>query len=314
VAATGTDQHAGVLGEVRCANCHLEHKEPAQLVNRHQALCADCHASPLLGSEIEAASDFLDRHPEFSISLLQAPAETNLLFDHAKHLDPEGIVTPEGRRVVECAECHVPETGGRGMLPISMVDHCSACHTLAFDPDDPTRTVPHGEPADVLRTLIEYYSARLLGADPDNVEQRVRRPGQSLTRAERDRAAAEARVQALRVAEDLFLRRACVNCHVVSTAEGTAEVPWDVVPVTLTSEFLPQASFSHAAHQTSVTACDTCHEANTSTAAADSLIPGIETCRSCHGSGIAKRNSATQIPSTCVMCHDFHFDALGLYP
>jgi len=314
VAADSSNTTAGVLGDMRCASCHLEHNEPPQLVNQHQALCADCHASPAAGSELEAAADFLDQHPEFSISLLQTPADSNLLFNHAKHLDPEGIVTPDGRRVVECDECHVAETGGRGMLPISMVDHCSGCHTLAFDPDEPARTVPHGDPADVLQTLIEYYSARLLGADPDAVEQRVRRPGQSLTRADRDRAAAEARVQALAVAEDLFLRRACVNCHVVNTTDSNAAMPWDVAPTTLTSEFLPHASFSHAAHQTEVTRCDVCHEASTSTAASDALIPGIETCRSCHGSGNASRNNAAQIPSTCVMCHGFHFDALGLYP
>ena len=200
------------------------------------------------------------------------------------------------------------------MLPISMVDHCSGCHTLAFDPDEPTREVPHGNPADVLQTLLEYYSARLLGADADAVEQRVRRPGQTLTRADRDRAAAEARVQALKVAEDLFLRRACANCHVVSVSDSGAAVPWDVAPVKLTTVFLPQAGFTHAAHRTEVTSCDGCHKASTSTSADDSLIPDIDSCRTCHGSGIASRNNAAQIPSTCVMCHSFHVDALGLHP
>lgn len=314
VDATGSSNETAVLGEIRCASCHLEHNEPPQLVNQHQALCADCHATPIAGSELEAAADFLDQHPEFSVSLLQDAAESNLLFDHAKHLDPAGIVTPDGRRVVECVECHVPETGSAGMLPISMVEHCSGCHTLAFDPDDPTRTVPHGDPAAVLQTLIEYYSAKLLGDDPDSGEQRVRRPGQALTRADRDRAANQARVQALAVAEDLFQRRACVNCHVVTTADTNAALPWDIAPVSLTSEFLTDARFSHAAHQTEVTRCDGCHEADTSTAASDVLIPGIETCRSCHGSGIAARNSAAQTPSTCVMCHSFHFDALGPHP
>jgi predicted CXXCH cytochrome family protein len=303
-----------VLGAVRCASCHLEHNEPAQLVNQHQALCADCHASPDAGSDPEIATDFLDRHPAFEVSLLQVPSESNLRFDHAMHLDAAGIVTPDGRRVVECAECHRPEPGGARMLPISMVDHCSGCHTLAFDPDAPTREVPHGNPAKVLQTLVEYYSARLLGADPDAAEQRVRRPGQALTRADRDRAAAEARVQALAVAEDLFMRRACAKCHLVSKLDGRAEVPWDVAPVTLTSVFLPQANFSHAAHQTEVTRCDGCHDASSSTTAADSLIPAIDSCRSCHGSGIASRNNSTQIPSTCVMCHSFHFEALGRYP
>jgi hypothetical protein len=142
----------------------------------------------------------------------------------------------------------------------------------------------------------------------------VRRPGQALTRADRDRAAAEARVQAMAVAEDLIMRRACANCHTVSKRDDKTGVPWEVAAVKLTNAFLPHARFSHAAHKTEVTRCDACHDARTSTAAADSLIPAIDTCRSCHGSGDASRNKAAQTPSTCVMCHDFHFDALGLYP
>ncbi|MGI9271092.1 MAG: cytochrome c3 family protein [Woeseiaceae bacterium] len=295
-----------VLGEMRCASCHLEHNEPPQLVNQHQALCADCHASD--------AGDFLDAHPEFGVSQAQPIEPSNLRFDHAVHLDEQGIVTPDGRRVIECAECHVPETGGARMLPISMVDHCSSCHTLAFDPDDPTREVPHGDPDAVVQTLVEYYSARLLGADPDAVEQRVRRPGQALSRVDRDRAAAEARVQALRVAEDLFERRACTNCHIVNKLDDNADVPWDVVPVTLTNSFLPHANFSHAAHQTEVTSCEGCHDARSSSSADDMLIPDIDNCRGCHGSGIASRNNAEQTPSTCVMCHSFHFDSKGSYP
>jgi predicted CXXCH cytochrome family protein len=314
VARHVTAPAADVLGAIRCASCHLEHNEPPQLVNQHQALCADCHADPDAASGLERAADFLDAHPAFSVNLAQPANETNLLFDHATHLDDAGIVTPDGRRVLTCAECHIPEPGGARMLPISMVEHCSGCHTLAFDPDDPTRTVPHGDPAAVLQTLIEYYSAQLLGADPAAVEQRVRRPGQALSRADRDRAAAEARVQALAVATDLFERRACSNCHVVSKLDSSAAVPWDVAPVTLTTSFLPHANFSHAAHQTEVTSCDSCHNASTSSSADDLLMPAIDSCRNCHGSGIASRNDAAQTPSTCVLCHSFHFDDKGAYP
>ena len=142
------------------------------------------------------------------------------------HLADDGIITPDGRRVIECVECHEPEPGGARMQAINMDQHCSSCHTLAFDPDDPTRTVPHGDAEAVVQSLVEYYSARLLGEDPDAVEQRIRRPGQSLTREDRDRAAAEARQQALTVAADLFERQACANCHEVTRLDGDAEFPW----------------------------------------------------------------------------------------
>ncbi len=190
-----------------------------------------------------------------------------------------------------------------------MDDHCSHCHTLSFDSDDPSRTVPHGDPETVVQSLIEYYSARLLGEDPSAAEQRVRRPGQSLSRADRDRAAAEARVEALRIAEDLFERRACTNCHTVTKVDG--EVPWHVEPVELRSKFFDNAFFTHAAHQTEISACSDCHAAITSESAEDVLIPGIENCRDCHGSGFARLNEPAQTPSTCVMCHTFHFPDKG---
>lgn len=296
-----------VLGDIRCASCHLEHNEPQQLVNQHQALCGDCHADTPPDPQLASAGDFLEDHPEFTV----VDEQSNLIFDHVVHLDEAGIVTPDGRRVIECSECHLPEPGGAKMLPISMDEHCADCHTLAFDPDDPSRSVPHGDPQTVMQSLIEYYSARLLGADPDAVEQRVRRPGQQLSRADRDRAAAEARVKALEVAEDLFERRACSNCHYVESLDRDTEVPWSVQPVRLADTFFVNAFFSHAAHDTDVTRCDGCHGATTSGSAEDLLIPDLESCRDCHGSGYAHRNDASQIPSTCVMCHSFHFEAKG---
>ena len=334
------DQHAAspaqaVLGAARCASCHLEHNEPAQLVKQHQGLCADCHGDLPGDVALENAEDFLDAHPGFKVSLLQ-PSTTvdgetqwqlehflvaeaqeadlsNLKFNHEVHLDAEGIISPDGRRVVECGDCHVLEPGGARMQAIGMDEHCIDCHTLSFDPDDPTRQVPHGDPEAVMQVLIEYYSARLLGADPDAVEQRVRRPGQALTRQDRDRAAVEARAQAMRVAEDLFERQACVNCHEVTQAGNNTELPWQVKPVRLTASFYPHANFSHAAHDTEVTGCDSCHGASESESAHDLLIPDIEVCRDCHGSGSERRNNAAQTPSTCIMCHSFHFPAKGAY-
>lgn len=325
-----------VLGDVRCASCHQEHNEPQQLVNRHQGLCADCHKdlAGRLGGDVQLqdAADFLVAHPDFRISLLQPTVQddgetqwnvnhvtlldsltadrSNVKFDHKVHLDAAGVVAPDGRRVLQCGDCHQPEPGGARMRPISMNDHCSTCHTLSFDADDPLRRVPHGDPAGVVRTLVEYYSARLLGDEPGAAEQRLRRPGQALTRADRDRAAAEARVRAMSVAADLFERRACVNCHEVS-ATGNADMPWRVEPVRLTAEFFPHANFSHAAHATEISSCDSCHKASASTSSADVLIPGLASCRNCHGSGLARRNEASQIPSTCIMCHSFHFAAKG---
>ncbi len=322
-----------ILGTQRCASCHLEHNEPPSLVKRHQGLCANCHGDLSAEANFGDASDFLDDHPGFRVSLLLPEADdsgelqwrtehsllqdsagadqSNLKFNHAVHLDEAGIVAPDGRRVVDCVDCHVPEPGGARMQPIRMDQHCIGCHTLNFDPDDPLREVPHGDPPAVLQVLIEYYSARLLGADPDDTEQRLRRPGRTLSRADRDKAATEARVRALQVAEDLFERQACANCHEVTKRDGDQELPWHVQPVRLTERFFPHANFSHAAHDTEVSSCDACHDAAASENSHDVLMPAIDDCRACHGSGVARRNSASQTPSTCIMCHSFHFAEKG---
>jgi hypothetical protein len=254
--------------------------------------------------------DWQDEHAD--LAMARNDERSNLRFDHKVHLAAEGVMTPAGNRVMECSDCHEPEPGGARMLPVSMDEHCAACHTLAFDPDDPSRTVPHGDPEAVMQALVEYYSARLLGDDPDAVERRVRRPGQRLSRADRDRVAAEARGQAMAIAEDLFERRACINCHEVTKTDG--EFPWLVLPVQLTEHFFPHTVFSHAAHDTEVTDCDSCHNATVSESATDLLIPDIDECRACHGSGERRRNAASQLPSTCVMCHGFHFETKDEYP
>ncbi len=323
-----------VLGAERCASCHLEHNEPPQLIKRHQGLCADCHASLPANVGLEPVTDFLEDHPAFKVSLLQ-PANrddelldwtairavladagfedrSNLNFDHKVHLDSDGIVTPDGRRIIECDACHLPEPGGARMAPITMDEHCSNCHTLTFDPDAPDRTVPHGDPEGVVQVLIEYYSARLLGGGEDTGGRRIRRPGQALSRADRDKVATEAKTMAFKIAGDIFERTACATCHQISRGES-AEMPWQVLPVRLTHEFFPKANFSHADHDTDASTCVSCHSAESSDSASDILIPDLESCKDCHGSGVARRNNADQTVSTCIMCHSFHFADKGSY-
>ena len=319
-----------VLGDMRCASCHLEHNEPPMLISEHQGLCADCHADGPVGTDLPPAADFLDAHPPFRVSLLtaltdsdwqpvrsllsEASEQSNLKFNHELHVHADGVVAPDGRRQLKCADCHVPEAGGARMQPVEMEKHCSSCHTLSFDPADPARTVPHGDPAAVLQVLTEYYSARLLGDDAPQAGQRLRRPGQTLSREDRDRVANEARNRAREVATDLIERRACSTCHEVSRQAEAEGGLWQVQPVRLTSRFFPQARFSHAAHGTGVTACADCHAAQSSDSATDLLMPAMDSCRNCHGSGDRLRNEAQQSASTCILCHEFHNAEKATYP
>lgn len=341
-------QHASAEARIerlqgeRCTACHLEHNEPASLVRRDARLCGDCHANleSILGRTHDsgAATDFATAHPEFRLTLLEPGSSrdppqwrrvkleaaagsehSRLIFPHDVHLAAQGIKVPTGSVVMKCGDCHQPEESGARMRPIRMEQHCESCHRLDFEPADPERTVPHGDPDRVLQTLIEYYSARYLEEYPDpyataRPARSVARPGVALDTAARSRALELARAKALATARDLFERRTCQECHAVTATVDEAGAPqWQVAPAVLTREWMPKAHFDHARHSTALTACETCHAAGASKQASDALMPGIKTCRECHGGSSPSALAHDRVPSDCTLCHSFHIPANELW-
>lgn len=288
----------------RCTDCHVEHDEPTHLVQTDNRVCTDCHAEPERHGARAGAkpvTDFASNHPPFRVSEWRSeqPA-SQLKFTHAAHLDVRGIKAPSGTVVMQCADCHTPTEEGRSFQPIRMESHCASCHRLEFDPAEPARTVPHGDPTEVLRVLSGHYSARYLAGYADPLAGRaagVLPPGVEVAPAERARLLGVARDRVLRVASDLFERRVCVDCHTVTRAGTASDPAWKVAPVKLVSNWMPGAEFDHALHGTSLTPCSTCHKAETSKQASDVLMPRIETCRDCHR-GTMK--------TACSDCHGFH--------
>lgn len=329
------------LADARCIDCHQEHKEPRQLVDSRQGICADCHADlsahPGITTALRDAADFGAAHPAFALTQVvpeghgaaavwrtwrdpldaATPTErSNLKFTHALHLAPAGIKGPDGKpQVLECSDCHRGDPSGRLMLPVRMETDCRGCHKLVFDANAPTREVPHGTPALVQMTLEEFYSRQFLNEAMDAVAgataaRDVRRPGRAieLTPAQRAQAADRAHRQALTVASELFERRACANCHVIMVDRGGDEgARYDVEPVRLTERWLPKAEFSHFAHRDAE--CSVCHRAEASETAADVLMPTIEDCRGCHAGNAS--SDGERIASGCMMCHGFHVTAAG---
>lgn len=325
------------LEEQRCAQCHKEHNEPTVLSRQDQGLCADCHAdlesvtsAPV---SIADASDFDHDHPEFRLAMLVGEGrgdamewriervalddpdlaeESNLIFPHDVHLAAEGIDGPRGEVVMECSDCHRPESGGAYMEPISMEQHCADCHLLTFDADAPTRELPHGEPDLVVRLLEEYYARQVLigGSEAQLQPARMaRRPGQERVMSEAQRVAAidEATSKAQRAAADVFERTTCKICHEVDRIDDPSRAsPWQVQPVRLARAWMPKGWFDHQAHVNED--CARCHAAEASTVASDVLMPDIESCRDCHGG----EHAENKLASTCVECHVFHLDGLDL--
>ena len=323
----------------RCAECHFEHKQPATLILRDQRLCTDCHARLdrlKSDAQVENASDFGSDHPEFRLAVLSedeiiAPGvwrpqwldsrnaatfkeTSHLKFSHAQHLDPKGIKSPLGERVLQCGDCHRPNSSGREMMPIRMETQCSGCHSLHFDEHDPTSGVPHGDLQRMFRTLREHFSRQYLenGSPARAGDGVLRRPGQEarqMSADEQRRARDWADTQSLKLARELLEKRVCVDCHDVTRVLGaTGFDQWKVAPVRLTQSWMPRARFNHAAHITEP--CTSCHNtAERSKRSSDILMPTITKCRECHGGA----GDTSKLSSDCVMCHRFHLPNRGRF-
>ncbi len=326
------------FAKARCEDCHREHKGDMGLVARHNAQCTDCHARLVQrfpGTRLEPAADFSAHHPLFSPEVarydsttrqfrwIQASqdqpetlhSDTNLKYPHDKHLDPKGIKSPSGRKVLTCADCHEPDASGVSFQPIDMQKHCAECHRLDFDPDDPERSVPHAQPAQVVGVIRDYYARAALGGGvkkpgaPEIVQLR-RRPGEELSPPQARAALEWADQQSAVVIDEVFDKRVCGYCHAVSRTRDPA-LPWSVPPVALAKHRLDHAGFNHEAHRSEK--CESCHAARTSKLSTDVLMPELKRCRDCHGDP----GSASKIQSSCIKCHGYHIageQKMGLPP
>ena len=333
------------LEATRCASCHKEHNEPSALIRRDQAHCVECHAdiaAKVSGTPaLRNVGDFGDDHPQFRVTMLHPQGtgqdttwetvrlgldeastkeRSNLKFPHSTHISSKGIKSPKGDVVMVCADCHRPDPSGAYMQTVNMEEHCASCHRLEFDPADPQRQVPHGNPDVVVRTLQEYYARLYLlnqvsprGGAP---HRDARRPGSiNIPPEGRSLALTWAQSRANDAASDLFERRVCKDCHVISIKQDPKHLsPWQVNPVRLTRVWLPKSFFEHDRHTTYD--CVECHGKEgsdgrkhvTSKDSADVLLPRIEVCRDCHGG----ENASNMLASTCIDCHRFHIPGLDV--
>ena len=314
------------LGDARCGTCHQDHNGERGMVSRKQSLCSDCHSdlkSRTAGaSQIADISDFGKAHPEFHINLpgwaangefmpksmtwtASLKENSGLKFNHEKHLKADGLNTPNGRKTLTCANCHLPDAAGAAMQPIAFESMCHECHQLGFDTLAPGREVPHADVAAVTYTLDEFYARRGLeggyaDARAPTIVQERRRPGSPpMSRQEQVEALSWARDRAREAARTLFTGKACVPCHSISPPSGESD--WNVAPVRVSGIWYADARFSHARHETMK--CADCHAgAERSQASNDLLIPGIDNCRQCH----AGAHASDKVASTCIACHAYH--------
>lgn len=308
---------AALFKDTRCTSCHREHKGAKTTHRDDDRFCVDCHRDikSVSAEAVSAkAADFARDHPAFRLTVggkrLRQGAEPiseqpGLAFDHAKHLDPAGVKSPEKGRVrLECDACHHPDSSRRTFEPIVMARDCRQCHRLQFEPAVTTREVPHGNAAEAATVIEEFYANLALKGVPDSFQKAFGIEGEGLLRrvgeptaAERQNALALASRKAKRVAHDLFEVRVCKTCHQVSS-DGKA---WSVKEVKTGGGWMPQARFDHKSH--AQTRCTDCHDVRRSKKSADVSMPTIDTCRKCHG---GSRPAQGKVTSNCLLCHDFH--------
>lgn len=321
----------------RCVECHTEHEGAGAMEPTAQKFCADCHEGMdgrLTDTKLENASDFGLEHPQFRpavllkpggknpprkrISLDEKPTEYNgLKFPHDLHLSKTGGVAQMGRRLsakfdfgpsLVCKDCHTPDPKGVRFEPVDMQEDCSMCHSLAFDEIGGTvRTLRHGEP-DMVRADLRAYYRSTRPTRPINLGgMKRRRPGANNDiRVASDYArAVQFRPSRANLAiNEVFSRGgACFDCHGITPPTARGRVDFGIKPVTQTDRYMHKGWFSHEAHNDED--CSSCHSADTSKDARDLLLPGIATCRECHG---GEFQTASDVPSTCAMCHDYHAD------
>lgn len=330
--APTAQSQADLFGGARCASCHADHKDTGGLVRQDAGLCADCHRDlkrRLPDTKLGDASDFAKAHPEFKPTLWVGPGKndvtrvaqtdkvdlverSHLRFPHEDHLK-QSIRAPKGRVILECRSCHVPDTSGRSFEPIVMKKHCIECHTLEFEPAVTSRQVPHGSIDEVMLTMQEFYANIILSnvaidtVDTGAIRRGVPGPaGNAVSEEKRQRALAQARAKAGKVAQDLFEARVCIVCHeVVKTMGPRGEqdgIAWNVTPVRIADAWLPKSRFDHGKHRTYK--CDDCHDkVAKSKNSSDVAIPDIESCRVCHAGNAP---AANKVVSPCIACHGFH--------
>jgi hypothetical protein len=318
----------------RCVDCHTEHEGPQEMAPTPQRFCSDCHsglAERLLDTRLGDASDFGRSHPEFQpsvlirwdgetpvmqrVSLGANPREnSNLRFPHALHLSRNGGVAQMGRRLrgrygfgdsLVCADCHVATPDGTRFQPVDMEGDCAMCHDLAFDQVGGTiRTLRHGSPEQVVADLREFYRGRVPPRPQVIGPDARRRPGdvmQIRNTIQYARALAGSGTAAQRAIRAVFSPNgACYDCHQVQ-APPPGSLAFRIRPVAFPTRYMHHGWFDHRPHQQ--TDCATCHAAERSQSANDLLLPGVESCRACHGG-----ESSGEVPSTCAMCHDYHMD------
>ena len=312
-----------------CSACHTEHIGAARLAAVADQACTGCHAKittrGIQRASVFDVSNFASAHPEFAALRDPGGDRANLRFNHRVHLK-EKLAGPRGPIKLECSDCHRPASRAAGawpygrtpptaggeavattqerlhgsdplMAPVSYERHCAACHNLQFDKQVPGE-VPHATPA-VVRSYLQKAIREYVRSHPAVLRPPVGAvsllPGRLSGASTRLPATIEERIVE---DEQLLWKKTCLQCH---TIRPGADLP-QVVATAVPQRWFKKAIFDHQAH--SIIECASCHSrAGASVETSDVLVPGINSCRTCHN---GQSQVAQAAESRCFECHRYH--------
>ncbi|MBF0339635.1 MAG: cytochrome c3 family protein [Magnetococcales bacterium] len=302
---------------VRCTECHQDHKGKTGLVSSEAAQCVGCHGdieNRYPRTSLPDIRDFDTDHPEFRITLPyknslvrvkreemhKYKAEQGLKMSHKIHMDKKGVSSPLGNMVMTCQDCHKPDESGRHFLPMTMQGSCqqSRCHKMYFE--EPVEgKVPHGSVRELMHTARDFHLKWLTDPTGNN--------NSACENAEEAESSPVRRILdcANRLAKQnlstLFKKNLnCDMCHETEQT-GNADLPWKITPLRIHQDWQPGAIFMHSKHNT--LPCTECHDKLNAKTSSEIAMPDLEKCRKCH---VGDHVVPGKIKTGCGDCHRFH--------
>lgn len=351
----GPPHHANQLASDvwSCSGCHRDHQgRDADLTRMNDTVCTRCHAAmeqhregaSSLNPPTENVTSFATNHPPFRSLKSNDPGR--LKFSHRLHLLPGQVPkdakpsakktladVPEQYRAaliaprsladvpldtaiqLECANCHVTDSGGIPaagdyMQPVNFEQHCAACHRgelvaeVAAGGSAESSQVPHGLQTSAIRPLLAGLASPPMGSpilSPEALMQPIpgKTPGQNLAQTTEPSSA----VRVVAALEALRGEHRCGKCH---EYEGDA-----VAPTRVPSIWLKHGRFDHSAHR--AIQCYDCHDRERLESSSEGkpplddrrpILPDIDNCRRCHAPITAGGTAGAR--HDCSGCHRYH--------
>ncbi len=293
----------------RCTECHVEHQGHTLVETVSSANCAACHShlERKDGQKIsyDTSISKLDKgHPDFRFLSNANWPQTAIKLNHKIHMKADLEKADGTKTTLQCRDCHTVDVkndpkGNYRNADLSYETQCRSCHLLGFDRQFPTIVAPHKKPEEVRAFLTNFYKDQLQ-KNPLIIHPAESRklPGPLGEKIE-NLSGPHWVSSKISAAEKDLLGRTCLECHVWKYESGQLPI---VTPVKIPKTALKLGRFDHAAHRGMT--CAECHtRALTSEKTSDQLIPGVQTCITCHTQNGLGRES-------CFECHRYHSEGL----